>query len=307
MATSKMHFTGQIQDMDLRLLRVFKAVVESKGFTAAEIELNVSRSAISASMSDLEARLGLKLCERGRAGFSLTDPGKQIYDSVLQLLDSMETFRSQVNAVHSSLKGELNIGITDNLITMRHMRIVHSLRSLKKESPDVTINITMMPPNEIEKSVLNGQLHIGMVPIIRDCPGLDYLPMYEEHSSLYCGDHHPLFEIPEAELSPALILEYDTVAPAHALPDYIQEIYDKHKITATVSDREGVAFLLMTGCFIGFLPIHYAINWVKTNGFRNLMPNDFSYSTQYMSITKSGNKDNLVLNSYMKVLKNTTE
>ncbi|MFT5707940.1 MAG: hypothetical protein ACI9ES_002242, partial [Oceanospirillaceae bacterium] len=43
MATSKMHFTGQIQDMDLRLLRVFKAVVESKGFSAAEVELNVSR------------------------------------------------------------------------------------------------------------------------------------------------------------------------------------------------------------------------------------------------------------------------
>lgn len=305
MATSKMHFTGQIQDMDLRLLRVFKAVVESKGFAAAEVELNVSRSAISNSMSDLEARLGFKLCGRGRSGFSLTDPGKQVYDNVLQLLDSMEMFRSQVNAIHSSLKGELNIGITDNLITMRHMRIVHSLQSLKKEAPDVTINMTMMPPNEIEKGVLNGHIHIGMVPIIRDCPGLDYLPMYEEHSGLYCGDNHPLFSTPETELIPEMILEYDTVAPAHALPNHIQKVYNKHKIAATVSDREGVAFLLMTGCFIGYLPTHYAESWVKTNSFRNLLPEEFSYSEQYMAITKSGKKDNLVLNSYMQALQST--
>ncbi|RTE64543.1 LysR family transcriptional regulator [Amphritea opalescens] len=302
-----MHFTRQIQDMDLRLLRVFKAVVESKGFTAAEIELNVSRSAISSSMLDLETRLGLKLCERGRSGFSLTDPGKQIYQHVLQLFDSMEMFRSQVNAIHSSLTGELNIGITDNLITMQHMRIVHSLRRLKEAAPDVTINVTMMPPNEIEKGVLNGQLHIGMVPIIRDCPGLDYQPLYEEHASLYCGEHHPLFTIPEEQLTPELILEHDTVAPAHALPDYIQKIYDQHKITATVSDREGVAFLLMTGCFIGFLPTHYAINWEQASSFRSLRPETFSYSVQYMAITKSGKKDNLVLNSYMQSLQSTNE
>ncbi len=93
MASSRMHFTGQLQDMDLRLLRVYKAIVESGGFSAAQVELNVSRSTISASMSDLETRLGLKLCKRGRSGFSLTSAGSQVYDTTLQLLNSMDVFR----------------------------------------------------------------------------------------------------------------------------------------------------------------------------------------------------------------------
>jgi DNA-binding transcriptional LysR family regulator len=49
----------QLSDIDLRLLRVFIAVTESGGFTAAEIKLNINRSTISTHISDLEARLGM--------------------------------------------------------------------------------------------------------------------------------------------------------------------------------------------------------------------------------------------------------
>jgi DNA-binding transcriptional LysR family regulator len=305
MATSKMHFTGKISDFDLRLLRVYKTVVESGGFTAAEVELNVTRSAISSSMSDLEKRLGFTLCNRGRTGFSLTDAGRQVYESTLQLLASLDDFRNQVHAIHSSLKGELSIGITDNLITMRRMRIVHSLQSLKRNAPDVTINIRMLPPNEIEKGVLNDQLHIGMVPRLRPSPGLDYYPMYDEDAGLYCGEHHPLFHIDDAELTPEQVLEYDAVAPAYAQPEDIQRIYQRQKTAATVSDREGVAFLLMTGCFIGFLPTHYAQSWVADGTFRRLLPEHFGYRTQYTAITRSGNRSNKVLNSYLEALRGT--
>ncbi|OXY83201.1 LysR family transcriptional regulator [Oceanimonas doudoroffii] len=305
MATSKMHFTGQISDFDLRLLRVFKVVVESNSFTAAGVELNVSRSAVSASMLDLEHRLGFKLCERGRSGFSLTDAGRQIYENMQQLLDSLDTFRDQVNAIHSSLKGDLSIGITDNLITVRQMRIVNSLQRLKREAPDVKINIRMMPPNEIEKGVLNGFFHIGIVPTAREHAGLEYIPMYDEKLGLYCGEQHPLFNTPEIELTPKSILEHDTIVPAYAQPEYMQHIYRKHKIAATVSDREGAAFLLMTGCFIGYLPTHYAENWVRENSFRRLLPREFDYSIKYTAITKSGNHSDLVLNSYLTALHGT--
>ena len=59
---------GQVSDMDLRLLRIFKSAVECGGMTAAELELNISTSTLSRHMKDLEERLGLVLCRRGRAG-----------------------------------------------------------------------------------------------------------------------------------------------------------------------------------------------------------------------------------------------
>ena len=83
-------FSGQVADTDIRLLRIFRTVVESGGFSAAEVELNISVSAISIAVADLEKRLGMKLCQRGRAGFALTDEGGEVYQAVLQLLASLE-------------------------------------------------------------------------------------------------------------------------------------------------------------------------------------------------------------------------
>ena len=51
---------------DLKLLRIFASVVRHQGFATAQQELNLSTSAISTYMSQLEANLGLVLCHRGR-------------------------------------------------------------------------------------------------------------------------------------------------------------------------------------------------------------------------------------------------
>ena len=56
---------GQISDMDLRLLRVFRTVVDCGGMAAAELELNIGTSTVSRHIKDLETRLGLTLCRRG--------------------------------------------------------------------------------------------------------------------------------------------------------------------------------------------------------------------------------------------------
>ena len=77
---------GQLSDMDLRLLRVFRSVVECGGMAAAGLELNIGVSTVSRHIKDLEIRLGLTLCRRGRAGFALSDEGQQIYAETLRLL-----------------------------------------------------------------------------------------------------------------------------------------------------------------------------------------------------------------------------
>ena len=74
----------RLTDIDLRLLRVFRTVVEAGGFAAAEVALGISRAAISMAMRDLETRLHLRLCLRGRSGFAVTEEGRQVYQSLLQ-------------------------------------------------------------------------------------------------------------------------------------------------------------------------------------------------------------------------------
>jgi DNA-binding transcriptional LysR family regulator len=289
-----------LSDVDIRLLRLFKTVVECGGFSAAEVELDISRAAISQHMADLEQRVGLRLCQRGRAGFSLTDEGRQIHAASLKLLAALEDFRTEVNSVHARLRGELNIGITDNLVTMPRMRITDALRSLKDAGPDVRINIRMIPPNEIELGVLDGHLHVGVVPEVRPLAGLDYRPLYDEESRLYCGIGHSLFALRAAEIEPEAVAAADAVAPAYAQTPEIRSLHQRLNPSATASDREGVAFLILTGRYIGYLPTHYARQWVEQSRMRALpWP---PYTTELYVITRKGSRPNLVLDTFLGLL-----
>lgn len=295
----KSEFKGQISDVDLRMLRIYKVVVECGGFSAAEVELNISRAAISIAMSDLESRLGFRLCQRGRSGFSLTEEGQQIYNYSLQLLSSIEDFRTQVNTLHTQLKGELNIGITDNLVTMPKMLITNALSELKQQGPEVIINIRMIPPNDIELGVLDGRLHVGIVPTLRALAGLNYHPLYEERSKLYCSHNHPLFDVDDSEID---LSAWDAVVPAYAQTALIKACHQQLKATATATDREGIAFLILTGQYLGYLPEHLAHQWVVAGKMRAIDPDTHHYETDFSVITRKGARSNLVLETYLEHL-----
>ncbi|MEC9484043.1 MAG: LysR family transcriptional regulator [Halomonas sp.] len=305
MPPRKETLSGQVSDADLRLLRIYRKVVECGGFAAAEVDLNISRAAISMAINDLETRLSLRLCQRGRSGFALTDEGKEVYESSLQLLAAVEGFRTRVNSLHEWLKGELNIGITDNLVTMPEMYITNALSALKQRGPEVRINIRMMPPRDIELAIMDGRLHTGVVPALETLSGLHYRSLYEEVSQLYCASNHPLFESGQIAQDP--LGHWDAVIPAYAQSPETRSKHEPLKPAASATDREGVAFLILSGRYIGYLPTHYARRWVDEGRMRALNPDICRYVTRYSAITRKGRPPNRVLETYLEELARLTE
>lgn len=302
MTFKKRLFTSQISNIDLRILRIFKTVVDCSGFTAAEVELNISRPAISIAISDLEQRLDLTLCLRGRTGFSLTEEGAVVYQSVIELLSALETFRTQVNGINNQLKGELNIGITDNLVSIEHMQLTDAITALKDLGPEIRINIRMMPPDQIEVDVIDGRLHVGVVPELRLLPSLKYHKLYEEKSLLYCSNNHPYFNLNDKQLTNATISKSDAVVLSYQQTPEIKRSLQKLNSMASATDREGISFLIFTGCYIGFLPTHFAKQWVNEGRMKAIKPDKFSFASYYSAIVRKGRRSNIILDAFMDIL-----
>lgn len=272
------------------------------GFSAAESELNISRAAISLAISDLEQRLSLKLCNRGRSGFSLTDEGEQVYLATLQLLSSHQEFQRQINSIHSELKGDLDIGITDCLVTLPGMFITDSLKQLKARAPEVNINIEMIPAIDVIKATLDGRIQTGVAPVVGHNPNLRYIHLYDEQSHLYCSREHPLFHYTPDELSEELIAQCDVVFPSYQQSAEVKSHFQPFQKGAKASDREGVAFLILTGCYIGYLPTHFAQKWVDRGMMKPLQPERFNFVTPYAAITRKDLAPNLILANFLDVL-----
>jgi DNA-binding transcriptional LysR family regulator len=286
MRLSSRAFNGKISDGDIRLLRVFCAVVRCGGFAAAESELQLGLPSISRYIKDLETRLGVRLCRRGRVGFSLTDQGRQVYSSSLQLIADLERFEANIRSIHSDLTGTLNIGIIDTMVTDSNLPMPEILRTYKGKHPFVEYSIITATSNVIEQSVLDGNLHAGVVIGRRHINQLDYRFLYRENCNMYCSEQHPLYDKRDIRMEDIHRCEY---AGYTFLDDFDRFRSDGSLVkTAQVDSMEAVATLISTGCFLGTLPDHFVKSIWRLNKFRVILPEVFGFSTDIELVTRSG-------------------
>jgi len=277
---------GQVSDAELRLLRVFKVVVQCGGLTAAELELNIGRSTVSRHVKDLEERLGLSLCRRGRAGFALTPDGRRVYEGALRLLEAMESFRADVNGLHADLAGSLAIGIFDKTVTNPKAHIGHAIRDFRRLAPDVALDICAGSISSVEAGVIDGSLQLGIVPDHRRSDSLEYTMLFDETMYLYAGREHPLFGAAPRTLAWSDIQDCDFAG----LPFHSPNMEAMHRFglrrQATATDQESIAMLVLSGCYLGFLPDHYAAKFVSDGLIKRIPHAQCMYEVRFLAVTR---------------------
>lgn len=97
---------------DLNALRVFAAVVESGGFTAAARRLGVAKARVSVQIARLEKELGTSLLARTTRKVVTTEAGEALYAQSASLLRSLADAVDRAGSSRQALNGTLRIGAT---------------------------------------------------------------------------------------------------------------------------------------------------------------------------------------------------
>jgi DNA-binding transcriptional LysR family regulator len=90
-------------------LRAFAKVVEAGSFARAADRLDLSVSAVSRQVADLEAHLGARLLNRTTRRISLTESGQAFYERCVQLLADLEEAEESVTASAAVPRGTLRL------------------------------------------------------------------------------------------------------------------------------------------------------------------------------------------------------
>ena len=293
---------GQLSDLDLRLLRVFKAVVECGGMSAAELELNIGTSTVSRHVKDLELRLGLTLCRRGRGGFALTPEGDRVYREILQLLGSVEAFRSGIDDIHHRMGGQLEIAIFDKTATNPEARIHLALARFATEAPEVALSLHVDNITGIERGLLGGAFHVGIMPTHRSSKALRYADLFGETMLLYCGVGNPLFTGNQESLTWAQIRKMPFAGLGYHSPNMQLSHREKLKRAATGFDQEAIATLVLSGQYLGFLPDHYADSFVKRRLLRAVHPERFRYTCRFAAVMRRSPEPSRAVHAFVRCL-----
>ncbi|CAM3336013.1 LysR family transcriptional regulator [Thalassospira profundimaris] len=265
-----------LSDVDFRQLRIFRTIVESNGFTAAQDELGISRSTISTQMSALETRLGVKLCRRGRSGFSLTEHGQKIYSEVIKLFAAADSFRAEVGAIRGNMVGELRIGVVDAMVENPNCKLDRAIALFHERAPGVHPTFVVVSPNQIENALLSRQMEIAVMPNQPMNAAVQMQQLFHEEQTMYCGKEHPLFEKAHEKMPIEQLAEQKYARRGYSVALAFQSLF-KHPPSATAYDMEGLAYLIRSGKFVSFLPTHFARQWVERGEMRALRPDLLSF------------------------------
>ncbi|WP_439889251.1 LysR family transcriptional regulator [Pseudomonas sp. MBLB4123] len=292
----------QLHDADLKLLRVFAAIVKCGGFSAAQAALNIGQSTISEQMTQLEARLGVKLCQRGRSGFRLTEQGAAIHDATLRLLSAVDTFCMDADVLKQNISGTLNLGIIDTTITDPDSPLPVTTQRFVSRGHDVHLNVYVGTPAELEERVLDGRLHLAIGHFPTQVPGLSHALLYQEALGLYCGRRHPLYG---SKAGPKALLEAigsSRIVARGFMLQHDLELLGASKAAATVDNIEALAILIISGAYLGFLPRHYAAHWEESGDMRPLLPERLCPTAPFDVITRRGLAPPPILQAFLEDL-----
>ncbi|MCW3783619.1 LysR family transcriptional regulator [Defluviimonas salinarum] len=293
---------NRVSDIDLRLLRVFVVVVESEGFAAAESVLNVSTSTISLHIGNLESRLGIRLCERGRRGFSLTERGKVVFEETKRLLKTIDDFSGIVASTKSLLAGRLVVGMVDALTAHADFPLAEAIREFNKVKNEVEFDLIVGTRQSLERDVLSGQIHAALGPFKRDSDALNVTPLFYEPHDLYCGEGHPLFGATINDVKNVDFTQYATIQrPYHR--GFSVEHFDAVREGGAVNSMEGMLTMLLSGGYLGFLPRHFAKPWEQQGKLYAVDRVSMTYVSEHAVITKKGARESIALNPFVAALK----
>jgi DNA-binding transcriptional LysR family regulator len=291
----------RLLDVDLRLVRIFRAITESRGMAGAELVLDLSQSRISAGLAELEARLGVRLCRRGRSGFALTEAGAAVYEASHDLFEAVDRFCNKAGAVADSLKRVLRLGTVDALVTNGELSLSRALLRFRRQSPSVRIDFSTAGPEDLERQLVGGSRDIIVVPSLNRRAELRYVPLLEEKQSLYCAAGHPLSRWPNDEVPAAALSEHAFVARGY-LHSHDLRMIGHRGAEATVETMEAQLILILSGEFVGYLPAHYAEAWVARGELRCLNDRTFSYGSAFFAVSQSAGTENPLVRRFLSIL-----
>jgi DNA-binding transcriptional LysR family regulator len=266
---------AKVQDIDLKLLRVFQEVARHQGFSAAQDSLNSTQSAISMNMAQLEDRLGMRLCERGVKGFQLTEQGKEVLAAAERLFAALDDFRTDTERMKGHITGTLRLGIVDNISFSREYQLPDVILKLKQLYPDLSIDIFVGAPQDLEERLLDGRIRAAIGLFHRKLPKLHYTRLFREAHELFCGQAHPFFSFKDDVIGDAELLDAPYVGRGY-LDGYRQLTppLPFHPV-ASSPYMEGLANLILSGSYIAYLPAEYAEIWVSQGKMRSIRAPEF--------------------------------
>ncbi len=205
--------------LTLKQVRYFIATAETGQISHAAMEMNISQSAVTAAIQQLEAQLGVKLLERTPSGVRPTIEGARFLNHARNIAAAVEDAVRSPLGEGRRVSGKLRVVTT---YTVAGYFMARHYTRFRRAYPDIEIEMMELPRGEIEKGIVSGwvDLAVMLVSNLANQDEIESETLFRSRRRLWLPADHPLLGAPRV-----------TLAEVAAEP-YVMLTVDEARVTA---------------------------------------------------------------------------
>jgi DNA-binding transcriptional LysR family regulator len=240
--------------MYFEALKIFCDVIKHRSFSRAAAANQISQSAASQNVLQLERSLGVRLLDRSKRPFQLTREGETYYDGCKGLVEKYYAVEEQVKAIRNEVSGSVTVAAIYSIALSGMSRYVEQFA---RKYPHASVRLSYLHPDRVYQTVLAGETDLGLISYPKTSRELIALPWNTERMVLACYPGHALAgraEVAGRDFAGERFIAFDEdlnirkeidrqLRKYHVEVDVVMAFDNTETIKRAVELKEGVAIL----------------------------------------------------------------
>lgn len=273
--------------MDLRQLETFVTVVKLKSFSKAADKLFITQPTVTNHIQNLENELGTILINRNGKSISLTNAGNLLYKNALNIINSFEMTKFQLETFKGQIQGHLDIASSS---VPRKYLLPKLISEFLSNYPDVSFTVLDKDSKEVVSSILEGEYDFGIVGANFEGHNLEYINIMEDNLILMAPpDFMPhLANYSYIELNDIINCNFIFREEGSGTREtIIKALYDNGadmddiKVVATIEDSESIKELVSLGTGVSFISEKSVGDDLKIGKYKVLRVKDLNINRKF--------------------------
>ncbi|MBP2478130.1 DNA-binding transcriptional LysR family regulator [Crossiella equi] len=246
--------------LDLRRLRMLRALADHGTVTAAADALYVTPSAVSQHLAALESEVGQPLLERRGRRVKLTAAGELLLSHTNTILAELERAEAALAAHASGRTGEIAVAAFASAIGLL---VAPAITALHRREPGVRVRVRDAEGHESLPMLMDGEVDLAVAVDYRGAPREDdervaRVALYAEPFDAVLPSTHPLAWSSEIELAGLAGDDWISPSPGNPVYDVVRLACEHAGITPRIAhysaDFRATAALAGAGAGVALVP-----------------------------------------------------
>lgn len=240
-------------DFSTRQVRYFVCTAETGQISLAAQALNITQSAVTAAIKELESRLQTQLFVRQPTGMLLTEAGQYFLNHCYDMLNSVAACQ-HIRHHDNDIRGRLRVAAT---YTVMGYFLPFHLQRLQRLYPNLEIQLTELPRVAVEAGLLSGELDVAVLLSSNvHNPQLNVYSFMDSQRQLWVGQGHALLQRDKVDFAdlvdePYIMLTVDEAA--ETAQAYWRDLGLRPRVMLNTTSVEAVRSMVANGAGISIL------------------------------------------------------